>query len=57
MTDAQIMTQIQRELALIRACMVEFVALMRGVLGDEADTVTKHDSGQPDNAATHPRTE
>ena len=56
MTDAQVLIKIARELALIRVCLGEFLFLMQKV-SREPDTVTKHDSGQPDNAATHPRTE
>ena len=56
MSDAQVLLKIARELALIRVCMAEFVALVREA-SPEPETVTKHDSGQPDNAATHPQTE
>ncbi len=55
MTDAQIFCQIQRELALIRGCMVEIVALMRKQAG-EPEKDTKPRTGQPANEASHPRT-
>ena len=56
MTEGQILYKIAHELALIRNLMGEFVALVREA-SPEPDKDTKPRTGQPDNAATHPRNE
>jgi hypothetical protein len=54
MTEAQLLCQIARELALIRACLAELVAICHQT-GREPQTVTKRDTRHRRLRTGHPR--